>query len=216
MKSDDQLQAQVIDELAWDPAVHHTDIGVAVRDGVVTLNGCVRSLAEKHAAEDAVRRVAGVKGLAVALEVDLLPASERSDSEIAFAANHALEWHALVPVDAVQVTVERGHVTLTGQVAWHYQRAAAERTVQRLVGVRGVTNQVHVKPPVARDRIEQGIHEALSRRADRSAQHVQVRVHGSRVTLSGSVHSWGERDAVCGAAWSAPGVTSVVDEMVVG
>jgi len=116
----------------------------------------------------------------------------------------------------VHVTVERGHVTLSGQVAWDYQRVAAERAVRGLVGVRGLSNQVHVKSPVVPQRIEQAIREALARRAERGARQVQVRVDGSKVTLRGRVHSWGERAVVRGAAWSAPGVTAVVDELEIG
>jgi len=213
MKSDAQLQSDVTDELAFDPAVRHTDIGVIVRDGVVTLAGSLPSLAEKHAAEDAVRRVAGVKGLAVELEVRLLPQDERPDAELALAAQRALEWSSQVPVDAVMATVERGHVTLTGDVSWSYQRVAAERAVRGLLGVRGVTNQVHVRPSVNASNIEQGIHDALVRQGEREAQRIKVQVQGSKVTLSGSVHSWSERDAACGAAWSSPGVTLLVDEL---
>ena len=213
MKTDAQLQTDVTDELAFDPAVRHTDVGVIVRDGVVTLTGSLPSLAEKHAAEDAARRVAGVRGLAVEIEVRLLPQDERPDAELAGAALHALEWSSQVPVDAVLATVERGHVTLTGEVAWSYQRVAAERAVRGLLGVRGVTNQVHVKPSVSAAKIEKGIHDALARHAERDAQRVQVLVQGSKVTLSGSVHSWSERDAACTAAWSSPGVAVVVDEL---
>lgn len=213
MKTDAQLQSDVTDELAFDPAVRHTDIGVIVRDGVVTLTGSLPSLAEKHAAEDAVRRVAGTKGLAVDLEVRLLPEDERPDADLALACLRALEWSSQVPVDAVMATVERGHVTLTGEVAWSYQRVAAERAVRGLLGVRGMTNQVHVRPSVNAAKIEQGIHDALARHAERDAQQVGVQVQGSKVTLTGSVHSWSERDAACGAAWSSPGVSVVVDEL---
>jgi osmotically-inducible protein OsmY len=213
MKTDSQLQVDVTDELAFDPAIRHTDVGVIVRDGVVTLTGTLPSLAEKHAAEDAVRRVAGVKGLAVELEVRLTPEDERPDAELALAARRALEWNAEVPVDAVMATVEGGRVTLTGEVAWSYQRIAAERAVRGLFGVRGVTNQVHVKPSVTAQKIEQGIRDALARQGARDAEQVQVRVQGSKVTLSGSVHSWAERDAACGAAWSSRGVAVVVDDL---
>jgi len=216
MKTDAKLQADVVDELAWDPAIHHTEVGVTVRDGIVTLAGTLPSLAEKHAAEEAVWRVAGVKGLAVKLEVALLPEYERSDEDVARAVERALEWNARVPANAIRVTVEDGHVTLAGDVAWGYQREAAERAVRELHGVRGLTNQVHVKPAVPPERVAQRIHAALARRADREARHVDVRVEGSKVTVSGRVGSWAERDAVRGAAWSAPGVSVVVDDLVVG
>lgn len=215
MKTDSNLQVDVTDELAWDPAISHTDIGVIVRDGVVTLTGTLPSLAEKHAVEEAVRRVGGVKGLAVEIEVKLLPEHERSDADIALAARRALEWSSQVPANAVLATVEKGYVTLTGQVGWGYQRKAAERAVRDLIGVRGVANQVHVKPLVTSGQVEQRIHGALARHAEHDAKHVNVRVDGSKVTLSGRVHSLAERDAVCGAAWSSPGVALVVDDLVV-
>ena len=215
MKSDSQLQVDVTDELAWDPAVTHTDIGVIVRDGVVTLTGTLPSLAQKHAAEDAVRRVDGVKGLAVELDVRLVPEHERSDAEIAMAARQALEWSAQVPANAVLATVEKGHITLTGQVAWDFQRSAAERAVRELIGVRGLANQVHVKPLATSAQVSERIEGALARHAQRDARHVNVRVEGAKVTVSGHVHSLAERDAVRGAAWSSPGVAVVVDDLVV-
>jgi osmotically-inducible protein OsmY len=215
MKTDSNLQVDVSDELAWDPAISHTDIGVIVRDGVVTLTGTLATMAEKHAVEDAVRRVAGVKGIAVELDVKLLPEHERSDADIAMAARQVLEWDAQVPANAVLASVERGYVTLSGQVAWAYQRKAAERAVSGLIGVRGVANQVHVKPLVKIDQVEQRIQGALARHAERDARHVSVHVDGAKVTLAGRVHSLAERDAVCGAAWSSPGVARVVDDLVV-
>jgi len=215
MKTDSNLQVDVTDELAWDPAISHTDIGVIVREGVVTLTGTLPSLAEKHAVEDAVRRVEGVKGLAVELDVKLLPEHERSDADIAMAVRHALEWSAQVPANAVLATVEKGYITLTGHVAWGYQRKAAERAVRGLIGVRGIANQVHVKPLVTSGQVEQRIQGALARHAERDAKHVNVRVDGSKVIVSGRVHSLAERDAVCGAAWSSPGVALVVDDLVV-
>jgi osmotically-inducible protein OsmY len=215
MKSDSNLQVDVTDELAWDPSINHTDLGVIVRDGVVTLTGTLTSLAEKHAAEEAVRRVGGVKGLAVEIDVKLLPQHERSDADIAIAARRALEWSTQVPPDAVMATVEKGYITLTGQVSWAYQRKAAERAVHGLIGVRGVANQVHVKPLVTSGQVEQRIQGALARHAAHDAKHVNVRVQGSQVTLSGRVHSLAERDAICGAAWSSPGVAVVVDDLVV-
>jgi len=215
MKTDSTLQVDVSDELAWDPAITHTDIGVTVRDGVVTLTGTLPSMAEKHAAEDAVRRVSGVKGLAVNLDVKLLPQHERTDEDIVVAARRALEWNAQVPANAIQVSVEKGYITLTGQVTWAYQRKAAERAVRPLIGVRGVANQVHVKPAVTSGQVEQRIQGALARHAERDAKHVNVRVDGAKVVLSGRVHSLAERDAVCGAAWSSPGVALVVDDLVV-
>jgi osmotically-inducible protein OsmY len=216
MKTDALLKTDVIDELAWDPVVNETDIGVIVKDGIVTLTGTLASYAEKFAAERAAQRVAGVKGVAVELKVALASQHQRTDADIALAAERALEWSTLVPAGRVQVMVEKGHVTLGGEVGWEYQRAAAERAVRDLLGVTGITNLVRITPPAKSTEIVKSIHDALARQADREARHVNVAVNGSTVHLTGRVHSWAERDAVLGAAWSAPGVSEIVSELVVG
>jgi osmotically-inducible protein OsmY len=215
MKTDALLKNDVLDELAWDPVVKSTDVGVIVKDGIVTLAGTLASYAEKFAAERAAQRVGGVKGLVVQLEVQLPTQHERTDADIALAAERALAWSTLVPAGQVQVMVEKGHVTLGGEVGWEYQRAAAERTVRELLGVTGLTNLVRLAPQVQPAQLQQGIHDALARQADREAQKIQVAVSGSTVTLTGRVHSWAERDAAMGAAWAAPGVAAIVNEIVV-
>jgi osmotically-inducible protein OsmY len=215
MKTDVQLKSDVLAELNWDPAVKATDIGVIVKDGVVTLTGHPARYAEKYAVERAAQRVKGVKALAIEMTVRLAAAHERSDADIALAAERALEWNVLVPDDKIRPIVEKGWVTLHGEVAWDYQRRAAEKAVRNLLGVVGVSNLVKVKPQVTPADVEKSIHAALERQADREARRVEIAVDGSQVTLHGKVHSWAERAAVQGAAWSAPGVSTVVNNLVV-
>lgn len=213
MKTDNQLKADVADELAWDPAVNATNIGVIVNNGVVTLTGHLDSFAEKHAAERAVRRVAGVRGIAVELDVKLAAAHKRSDSEIAQAASAALAWHALLPPDRVKVEVEDGWITLSGEVEWSYQQAIAEQGIRTLVGVRGLTNKVTVKPRSSSKDVGQQIAAALRRHAEREAQRIGIEVEGGVVTLRGKVDSLSEHDAALGAAFAAKGVSRVVDKL---
>ena len=216
MKNDDLLKSEVNDELSWDPEVKSTDIGVIVKDGVVTLTGTLSSYAEKFAAERAVQRIAGVRGLAVELKVRLPASHERTDADIAFAVERAIEWNTLVPAGRVKVMVERGHVTLSGEVGWAYQREAAERAVRELFGVTDIANLVRITPEVKPSELDKGIHDALARQADRQARRIDVTVDGSTVRLSGRVHSWAERDAAAGAVWAAPGVATIVNDIVVG
>jgi osmotically-inducible protein OsmY len=215
MKTDAQLKADVTDELAWDAAINATHIGVAVKDGVVTLSGHLDSFSEKHAVDHAVRRVAGVRGIAMELDVKLSPAHERSDSDIAQAAADALRLNFLVPQGKVQVEVENGWVTLTGELDWGYQFASAEQCIRPLAGVRGLFNKIVIKPRVKGDDIAKQITAALTRQAMREARHIGIEVEGGVVTLSGKVHSLAEHDAAMGVAFSAPGVARVVDHLQV-
>jgi osmotically-inducible protein OsmY len=215
MKTDVQLKSDVEDELAWEPSINSTAVGVAVKDGVVTLTGHLDTYTEKYAIERAAGRVGGVKALAMELDVKLDPSHKRSDSEIAAAAESALKWQAQVPVDRIQVKVEKGWITLKGEVDWDYQRRNAEKAVRPLIGVVGVSNGITLSPCVIPINVQGRIQDALKRHAEREAQHIEVIVRGSAVTLQGKVDSWSERNAAFGAAWGAPGVTSVSNELVV-
>lgn len=216
MKTDAHIKADVTDELAWDPAVNATGVGVAVREGVVTLTGHLDSYAEKHAVERAVHRVAGVRGIAIELDVRLAAEHRRSDSDIAQAAAMALRLNSLVPDENIQVQVENGRVTLTGEVDWSYQLVSAEQCVRPLAGVRGLSNRITIKSRASSKDVGAQITAALTRQAAREAKHITVEVEGGVVTLWGKVHSLAEREAAVGAASSARGVSDVVDKLEVG
>jgi len=216
MKSDAQLRKDVESELAWDPAIDAAHVGVSVRDGVVTLSGHIDTYAEKSAIERATQRVSGVKAIAVELDVKLSPVHLRSDTEIAAAAEAALQWNVLIPAERLRVQVEKGWLTLSGEVDWEYQRRSAEKAVCTLTGVVGVTNGITLHRRVAPEDVSARIREALKRQVEREAKHIEVSVSHGTVTLRGKVHSWAERSAVFGAAWSAPGVVEVINEVQVG
>lgn len=215
MRSDAQLRSDIVAELNWDPAITATDVGVIVKDGVVTLTGHPSSHAEKYAIERAAQRVKGVKALAIEMPVKLASDYTRTDADIAMAVERAIEWNVLVPDDKIHPMVENGWVTLNGEVEWDYQRRAAENAVRDLLGVTGVTNRVVVKPKFTAADVEKKIQEALERQAGREAERIKVEVNGAHVTLSGKVHSWAERKAAQGAAWSAPGVANVINNLLV-
>ncbi len=215
MKTDTQLKADVTDELAWDPAIDATHVGVMVQGGVVTVAGHLDSFAEKHAVERAVRRVAGVRGIALDLDVKLPAEHQRTDADIASAATAALGLNTLVPRGKVKVEVEKGWVTLTGEVEWGYQLASAEQSIRPLAGVRGLFNKITVTPRVKRQDIASQITAALARQATREARNIGIEVAGGIVTLTGKVHSLAEHDAAVGVAFSAHGVSHVVDHLQV-
>jgi len=215
MNHDRQIQLDVLDELRWEPGVKATDIGATVKDGVVTLTGTVDSFAEKWAAESAVKRLTGVKAIAMDLEVKIPGSGERTDTDIARAAESALKWDVAVPHDHIRVSVERGFLTLEGEVDWQFQKSAAERAVRHLMGVTGVNNFITIKPKVAPENVKEKIETALKRNAVLDAQRIKVQADGGRVTLSGTVHSWAELDAAEEAAWAAPGVSEVKDLLTV-
>lgn len=216
MKSDAQLKKDVEAELEWDPTINATEVGVAVRDGVVTLSGHLDSFVEKYEVEKIVQRVAGVRAVAVEIDVRLTADSKRSDSDIAQAVKTALAWHSLVPADRVQAKVEKGWVTLSGEVEWEFQRAAAANSVRPIVGVVGVNNAIVLKVRATPDNLGKRIRDALTHQAEREAKGIEISVNGSVAVLRGSVHSWAEREAAQGAAWSAPGITRVDNELRIG
>ncbi len=213
MKTDAQLQQDVMAELSWEPAVHATQIGVEVKNGVVTLAGEVGSYTEKLAAERAAQRVHGVKALAVDMQVKLTAYGQRSDADIAESARNILSWTSSLPADAVKVMVEAGWLTLSGDVAWQYQRQDAADSVRYLAGVTGVSNLIAIKPPVSAVVVKAEIEAALKRRAASDAQAITVDVKGGDVTLTGTVHNWAERDLATRSAWGTAGVRQVVDKM---
>jgi osmotically-inducible protein OsmY len=216
MKGDSDVQRSVQDELKWEPGVSDVSkIGVAVKDGVVTLTGFVSSYAEKWAAERAAKRVSGVNALAVELEVQLPGYAKKSDADIAKAAEHALSWDVLVPASSVSVMVEHGWVTLDGNLNWQYQRSAAEDAVGGLTGVTGISNRIVVKPTVSPTDIKSKIEAALKRNAILDAESINVQTDGGKVTLTGTVSSWAERDEAEAAAWAAPGVTDLKDALTI-
>jgi len=210
-----QLRDDVLGELDWEPTINSEEIGVTVKDGVVTLNGHVSSLPEKWEAQRAAERVAGVKAIANEIEVRLPGISTRTDEDIARTAVTALTWDTSVPQDRIKVTVDSGWITLTGDVDWHYQRLAAENAVHRLIGVRGVINNLTVKPRAAVKDVKTKLEAALQRNASLEAKRIHVETHDGVVTLRGTVRSLAEREQAGYAALSAPGVTRVENELAV-
>ena len=213
MKTNTQLQHDVIDELQFEPSIDAANIGVIAQDGIVTLTGKVNNYAEKYAASEAAERVGGVKAVIDETKVDLPLAHQRDDRDIAKAALSALKWHVWVPKDAIKVKVEQGWVTLEGTVDYKFQQMAAGEAVQDLTGVTGASNLITIKSVVAPADLKVRIENALSRAAELDSERIKVEVDGNKVVLRGKVSSWAERDEAERAAWSAPGVWDVDDKI---
>jgi len=215
MKSDLQLQRDVMDELAFEPSVDAADIGVSVTDGVVTLNGFTKSYAEKLAAENAARRVAGVKAIAEEIKVRFASDPKTADSEIAKRIIDLFSWDVTVPDDKIKVKVEHGWVTLTGTVDWYFQRDAARHAAAKINGVVGVSNLLEIRRQPATSDVRDRIVSAIKRSADVDAASITVTAADGTVRLGGRVKGWHERDAAERAAWAAPGVVKVEDNIVI-
>jgi len=213
MKTDTQLQRDVMDELEFEPSVDASNIGVSAKAGIVTLTGKVGNYAEKYAASEATERVIGVKAVTDELQVDLPSFHKRDDQDIAQAALNALEWDVSVPKDAIKVKVDQGWITLEGKVDYKFQQTAAEDAVQNLTGVTGVSNLISIKSATALSDVKLKIENALKRAAELDGEDIDVEVDGHKVTLKGNVNSWAERDEAERAAWSAPGVWDVDDQL---
>jgi len=213
-ETDAGLKASVLTELAWEPSVTAAHIGVTARDGVITLSGHVQRFAEKQAAQSAALRLKGVKAVADEIEVKLPFDAKRSDDEIARVAIDRLSWDSTLPRDAVKVTVRNGWVTLTGEVGWHFEQDAAAQDVRRLWGVVGVNNQITLKPRVNTYNLTNDISSVLHR-SWFEAGGIKVSADGGKVTLTGHVKSWSERDLAGSTAWAAPGATDVENHLII-
>ncbi len=212
---DETIQQDVLQELGWDSRLQPNEIGVAVKDGVVTLLGTVDSYFKKDVAAEAAERVRGVKAVANDLQVRLPGMSERTDTDLARAAREALQWDVAVPSDGVKITVSNGWVTLDGDVDYDFQKRAAQRAIYRLVGVKGVSNLIAAKPRVPVGDVKRDIEQVLVRNARTDAHNIQVEVEGRRVILRGTVASYAEKQAAEDTAWAEPGVTDIENHVVV-
>ena len=211
-KTDMQLKLDVEHELLWDPKVNAAHVGVTVEDGSVTLMGSVDTYPEKWAAEDATKRVAGVRTIAQDLKVKILATHRRSDTELASAVKNALTWDVSVP-DSVTAKIENGWVSLQGTATWNDERKSAERSVRYLAGVIGVTNGISLAPQVSSSKVKEEIQSALQRHAKADANSIHVAASGGKVTLTGTASTWQAIDDAASAAWAAPGVTEVVENV---
>jgi osmotically-inducible protein OsmY len=215
LHTDQEIQRDVLDELKWDMRVQPNEVGVAVKDGIVTLTGWVDSYLKKVAAEDAAHRIHGVKAVVNDIEVRLPGSSERTDVDLAKAVLNALKWDAGIPANKLDVTVSQGWVTLKGEVAYAFQKIDAERAIRHLSGIRGITNLIVVRSPVTSSELKANIEKALVRNAETDASRITVEVEGSKVILRGTVSSYAEWKAAAETAQSAPGVTEVENKITI-
>jgi osmotically-inducible protein OsmY len=216
VKTDDtELRRRVLEELDWEPSVDASAIGVAAKDGIVTLTGTVVSYAQKGNAERATKRVSGVKAVAEELAIKLPGAAERGDTDIAQSVLSNLRFNVSIPHERIQATVEHGWVTLDGEVEWQFQKSVAENALKYTMGVKGVTNRISVKPRISAADVKRKIEGAFARRAQLDANQIKVESTDNKVILRGNVRSWQEKEQAEQVAWSAPGVSSVENNVVV-
>jgi osmotically-inducible protein OsmY len=215
MRSDSEIEKNVKAELEWDPDLDATDIAVSVKNGVVTLTGFVKSYTDRYEAETAAKRVAGVVAVANDIEVRMPSVDERPDPDIAREAAAAIKSQLPISSQNIKIIVKNGWATLEGEVEWQYQRQTAENVVRRIKGVKGVSNTILLKPRAEPTEVKRKIQEALRRSAEVDANRIEVEARGGEVVLKGTVRSWIEREEAERAAWAAPGVTKVEDQIVV-
>ena len=213
MKRDSQLKKDVLDELKWEPSINATDVGVIVKDGIVTLTGNMKTYAEKICAEKTIKKVSGVKAVVEQIDVKLMGSDKRTDIDIAKVALDRLKWESNVPREDVLMKVENGWITLEGNVEWNYQKNAAKKAIQNLYGVRGVTNLVKVKSAIQPFQVKESIKKTFERNAILDAGKIDVRTEGHKVFLTGEVQSWDEKKQAEDAAWAAPGVWDIEDNL---
>jgi osmotically-inducible protein OsmY len=215
MRTDTEIRRDVQNELQWDPSLDETGMGVNVKNGVVTLVGTVPHFADRYTAEEVAKRVNGVRAVANEIEVKIPKPGERSDTDIASAAANALKWNFSVGASDIKAVVKHGWVTLSGQVTYGYQRSVAESLVRYLLGVTGIVNEIAIMPAVKMVDVKQKIEAAFQRQALFDAKDIDIKLNDNQVTLKGHVHSWREKDDASRAAWAAPGVAKVENQLQV-
>lgn len=215
MKTDSQIQKDVMDELKWQPFLQSSEIGVAVKNGIVTLSGQVDNYGKKLSAENAAKKVSGVKAVAEEIQVGISPAYRKNDTEIAEAVVNALKWHTAIPDDEIKIKVEDGVVRLEGEVEWDFQRTSAKNAVQYLTGVRSILNLITVRPKVNAEDLEKKISAAFHRSATIDSAKINVSVIGNKAILTGKVRSFAEKEEAEDAVWAAPGVFSLESKLTV-